>query len=198
MNTTLIIGGARSGKSALALRLAAASERPVLFVATMEAGDDELRDRVRAHRFERPAHWRTIEAPLRPVEAIVESAQPGEFVVLDCVTLWVSNVLVRELPEDAPADPARVRAITACLVAEVARLDEWASNFGGELAVVTNETGMGVVPAYPLGRAFRDALGAINAELARRLGRVLSVTAGLALDVKAAGARPIDDFGKAP
>jgi adenosylcobinamide kinase/adenosylcobinamide-phosphate guanylyltransferase len=197
MNTTLIIGGARSGKSALALRLAAASERPVLFVATMEAGDDELLDRIRAHRSERPAQWRTIEAPLRPLEAIIELAQSGDFVVLDCVTLWVSNVLVRELPEDG-ADPAKLREITACLVREVARLDEWARTFAVELAVVTNETGLGVVPAYPLGRAFRDALGAVNAQLARRFDRVLSVTAGLALDVKAAGARPIDDFGKAP
>jgi adenosylcobinamide kinase/adenosylcobinamide-phosphate guanylyltransferase len=198
MNTTLIIGGARSGKSALALRLAAASDRPVLFLATMEARDDELRHRVRAHQDERPARWRTIEAPLRPVEAIIGAAQSEDFVILDCVTLWVSNVLVRELPEDATAEPLRLRELASCLVGEVARLDEWAQTSGCELAVVTNETGMGVVPAYPLGRAFRDMLGAVNAELARRFSHVLSVTAGLAFDLKAAGARPIDDFGKAP
>ena len=91
---SLLIGGARAGKSALAERLAHASGRPVLFVATMEPGDDELRARITDHRASRPAGWRTVEAPLDVAGAIRARARPGDFVIVDCLTLWVSNMLL--------------------------------------------------------------------------------------------------------
>ena len=195
---TLILGGARSGKSDLALRMAAVSGRDVLFVATMQAGDDELRARIATHRSERPAHWRTIEEPLDVTDAVRSEARTGDFVVLDCVTLWVSNVLlthVRDVDEIAP-EPASVAARD--VGGRIDAFVEWACGFDGDVAVVSNEVGLGVVPAYPLGRLFRDALGAANAALARRADRVYQVNAGLVLDLKALGAQPLDAFGESP
>lgn len=189
---TLIIGGARSGKSELALRLAHASARDVLFVATMEPRDDELRARVARHRSERPAAWRTLEAPRDLVAMLEREARPGDFIVVDCITLWVSNMLTPALP-----DPDRIDAVAAARAVDDARaqadaLAAWCDGFAGDVAAVTNEVGAGVVPAYPLGRAFRDAMGAANAALAARAQRVFAMTAGLAVDLKAVGARPLD------
>ena len=100
---TLILGGARSGKSDFALKLASASRRDVLFVATMEPGDAEMRARIAAHREQRPANWRTIEEPRTVVEALRREALPGDFVLLDCMTLWVSNLLM-DMADQADVD----------------------------------------------------------------------------------------------
>ncbi len=193
---TLILGGARSGKSDLALRLAAASGRDVLFVVTMEPGDDELRLRVEQHRAERPAAWRTVEAPRDVASALATHARPGDFVVVDCMTLWVSNLLLDRLGDGAGASAES----TADAIGEAAALARdlagWSAAFDGDVAVVSNEVGMGVVPAYPLGRAFRDALGAANAAAAARADRVYLVAAGLALELKSLGAQPLDAFGE--
>jgi adenosylcobinamide kinase/adenosylcobinamide-phosphate guanylyltransferase len=195
---SLLIGGARAGKSALAERLARASGRPVVFVATMEPGDDEVRARIAAHRASRPAHWRTVEAPIEVMAAIREHARAGDFVVMDCVTLWVSNLLLRELSDGGEVDAARAAgAINVCIAAATDLLDELAG-FDGEAAIVTNEAGMGVVPAYVLGRVFRDALGRVNALIAARADRVYYLVAGLALELKSAGARPLDALGEGP
>jgi adenosylcobinamide kinase/adenosylcobinamide-phosphate guanylyltransferase len=192
MALTLIIGGARSGKSDLALRLAAAGGRDVLVLATMQPGDDELRARVEAHRASRPAAWHTVEEPLRVLDALRAHAPAGGFVLLDCVTLWVSNLLLAAspVPEDMPPDAA-ARAI-ADIDAQAAALAAWCAAYEGDVAAVTNEAGMGVVPAYPLGRYFRDALGAANRAFAARAGRVYLTVAGLALDLKSLGALPLD------
>jgi adenosylcobinamide kinase/adenosylcobinamide-phosphate guanylyltransferase len=192
---TFILGGARSGKSDLAARLAAASGRPVLFLATMEPGDEETRARIMRHRAERPPEWRTIEAPIALLDALAQ-ARNGEFVVIDCLTLWLSNLLVAALGEGArPADTDA--AVTASIMM-AERLARRCSAYEGDVAVVSNEVGAGVVPAYPLGRAFRDALGGANRALAASAGQVYWTVAGLALDVKRLGASPIDAFGDAP
>jgi adenosylcobinamide kinase/adenosylcobinamide-phosphate guanylyltransferase len=189
---TLILGGARSGKSALAERLAAASGRPVLFIATLEPGDDEMRARIAAHRRARPATWRTVEEPLVALDAATAHARAGDFVLLDCVTLWVSNlILSRTGNHGDDADDET----TAEAVASVRGFAEWASGFDGDVAAVSNEVGMGLVPPYPLGRAFRDALGAANREIAARADRVYYVVAGLALELRSLGAAPLDAFG---
>jgi adenosylcobinamide kinase/adenosylcobinamide-phosphate guanylyltransferase len=200
MTQTLIIGGARSGKSDLALQLAKASGRDVLFVATMEPRDDELRARVRAHRGARPDSWRTLEEPLAVVDALTREARTGEFVLLDCVTLWISNLLLdaageRDVDAMAAGDAAGIVAATG---AEAERLVRWLTSFAGHVAIVTNESGAGVVPAYRLGRMFRDALGAANRRLAASCDTVLYTVAGLALDLRALGARPIDDAAETP
>jgi len=195
---SLLIGGARSGKSALAERLAHASKRPVLFVATMEPGDDEVRTRITDHRASRPAQWRTIEAPLDVVAAIHASARPGDFVILDCLTLWVSNILLRPIADVENVTASEAAAAVQTCAAAVSDLLDYMSAFEGEFAIVTNEVGMGLVPPYPLGRVFRDALGHANALIAARADRVYYLVAGLALEFKSAGALPIDTFGEGP
>lgn len=194
----LLIGGARAGKSALAERLAVASRRPVVFVATMEPGDDEVRARIAAHRSSRPAAWRTVEAPLDVAPALREHARAGDFVILDCVTLWVSNMLLRSVTDidGITADEAEVAVAASVRAGQ--ELLEWLVTFDGEVALVTNEVGMGVVPPYPLGRVFRDALGRVNALIAARADRVYYLVAGLAMELKATGALPLDAFGEGP
>jgi adenosylcobinamide kinase/adenosylcobinamide-phosphate guanylyltransferase len=175
---TLILGGARSGKSAYAQRLAAGLGGPVLYVATAEAGDEEMRARILAHQAERPAGWRTCEAPRNTGAAIEAAAGDARVVIVDCLTLLANNVIV-PLPEDTAAAEAE-----AALNAEVAGL---LAAFGAGSAhwlVVSNEVGLGLVPEYPLGRVYRDALGRANQRLAEAADNVLFMVAGLPLVVR--------------
>jgi adenosylcobinamide kinase/adenosylcobinamide-phosphate guanylyltransferase len=189
---TLILGGARSGKSDFALQLARASGRPVMFVATMEAGDDELRARVARHRAERPAAWRTIEAPIALEEALSSQTDVASLVIIDCLTLWVSNLLMAALPDADSIAPDVVQAAIVDIVRRVEKLTAWCAAFDGDVVIVSNEVGSGVVPAYVLGRVFRDALGAANRDVAARADGVYHVVAGLAIDLKATGAIHVD------
>jgi len=157
---TFLLGGARSGKSALALRLAARHDE-VVFVATGEARDEEMRERIARHRAERPAHWRTVEEPLR-LRAAIESVPPGACLVVDCLSLWVANLL--EAGE--PADEEAARA---------------ARTRPGPTIAVSNEVGLGLVPTTPLGREYRDVLGRVNAAWAAAAERAFLVVAGRAL-----------------
>ena len=173
MTFTLVLGGARSGKSTFAERRAVESGRPVLYVATATAGDEEMAARIAAHRAARPSEWRTVEAPLDPAGAIGEHARPGDLVLLDCVTLWVST---RLLAEPVPSD--------AELVAAGEALADAAAVKGADLVAVSNEVGLGIVPAYPLGRRYRDALGRVNQVLAARAGEAVFLVAGLPMRLK--------------
>jgi adenosylcobinamide kinase / adenosylcobinamide-phosphate guanylyltransferase len=170
----LLLGGARSGKSALAVEIAGRWGGPVTFVATAEAGDEEMAARIARHRAERPAAWRTVEEPLRLLDAI-EEAPAGDLLVVDCLTLWVSNLL----PRDAGAPAAEVAAALAARP--------------GPAVVVSNEVGMGIVPDHPLGRAFRDALGAVNTTFAERAERAALLVAGRLLEL-APAARFLEDI----
>jgi len=201
MTTTFILGGVRSGKSELAVRLAAASAGPVVFVATMQrSGDAELEQRIARHRAARPAAWRTVEAPSRIADALIDARIGRATVVVDCLTLWASNLL---LARNAPAqtDDVAPEALMDCerqLNDEIAALFAWAEDHRATLIVVSNEVGAGVVPPYPLGRAFRDLLGSANATVAARADRVYYVVAGLVLDLRAAGAVPLQTFVPPP
>lgn len=175
---TLILGGARSGKSTLAEQLA--RERggdDVLFVATAQAFDDEMRERITAHRQNRPPAWRTLEEPLQLAMALCTAPLAGT-VVVDCITLLVSNILL-SLPEDATQTLVN-QAVTAEINAFVTVLKSSQSAW----IVVSNEVGMGIVPAYRLGRFYRDALGIANQRLARAADRVLLMVAGLPWELK--------------
>jgi adenosyl cobinamide kinase/adenosyl cobinamide phosphate guanylyltransferase len=167
MPFTLVLGGARSGKSALASHLAVESAAPVIFIATAEPRDDEMATRIRRHRADRPATWRTIEEPL-DLHAAVMTTSPGDFLVLDCLTLWVSNLL--EQGRDA-AD--------IVLAAEHVAL-EVAHRRG---AVVSNEVGLGIVPANELARVYRDVLGSVNVIFATFAERAVLMVAGRVLDL---------------
>lgn len=176
---TLILGGARSGKSAYAEQQAAAASGEVLYVATAEAWDDEMRQRIAAHRAQRPATWRTVEAPQQTGAAIRASLTPATACVLvDCITLLASNVLLTlpETSDEATATAALNAEIDLLLAAYAASAANW--------YVVSNEVGLGIVPAYPLGRLYRDALGRANQRLAVAADRVLFMVAGLPLTLK--------------
>lgn len=189
MNITLVTGGARSGKSRFAERLAEQSGLPVVYLATMEPRDDELRRRVAHHRGRRPATWETIEEPVEVVAAL-ERIDRAAFVLLDCVTLWITNLLGRTI-DDFDSAPAKLweRAIADC-VALAAELVGGQSRRTGPLVAVTNEVGLGVVPATRSGRYFRDAAGLVNQELARKAERVVLMVSGLPLELLAAPAEP--------
>jgi adenosylcobinamide kinase/adenosylcobinamide-phosphate guanylyltransferase len=180
----LLLGGARSGKSAYAENWARTHGRRVLYVATAEALDGEMRDRIAHHRASRPAAWRTLEAPRDVGRAIRERAAGESFdtLVLDCVTLLASNVLLA-LPEDA-----NQAAVDAALRAEIDDLLAAYSAGNATWLVVSNEVGLGVVPPSRLGRLYRDALGRANQRLAAAADRVLLLVAGLPWELKPPGA----------
>ena len=184
----LITGGARSGKSSFAERLARHGGR-VLFVATAEALDDDMRRRIAAHRGSRPPEWDTLEEPRNLSDAIRDKisgdAPEYDTIVVDCLTMWVSNLLLT-LEGDPDAEGEIVGAARELLEVYEAS--------GGTWIVVTNEVGLGVVPSSPLGRAYRDALGRVNSLVASRADKVYLMAAGLALDLKALGASHIDDL----
>lgn len=163
MGLTFVLGGARSGKTALALREAMA--RPAtrrIMIATAEALDAEMGERIARHRAERGADWITVEAPRRLADAVADLAQ-GDVAVIDCLTLWITNVLMDE------ADvAAAVAELTAALAASPA-----------ELVVISNEVGQGIVPDNALARRFRDEAGWAHQAVAAAADRVVFVTAGL-------------------
>jgi adenosyl cobinamide kinase/adenosyl cobinamide phosphate guanylyltransferase len=171
MGYLLLLGGARSGKSALAVEIARRWGGPVTLVATAEAGDEEMGARIARHREERPAGWRTVEEPLALLGA-VETAPPGDLVVVDCLTLWVSNLLLAGAGD----------ALAAAGEAAAALADR-----AGPAVVVSNEVGLGIVPRTQLARAFRDALGSVNAAFAERAERAALLVAGRVLDLAPAG-----------
>jgi adenosylcobinamide kinase / adenosylcobinamide-phosphate guanylyltransferase len=161
----LLLGGARSGKSDTAVRLAADAGAPVTFIATAEAGDAEMAERIERHRAQRPTAWTTVEAPL-DLHSAVGSAPPANYIVIDCLTLWVSNLLGHgRTGHDVLAEARRV----------VDLLRERPA------VVVSNEVGLGIVPANELARLFGDTLGSANAIFASAASRTLLMVAGRAL-----------------
>jgi adenosylcobinamide kinase/adenosylcobinamide-phosphate guanylyltransferase len=178
---TLVLGGARSGKSTYAEALAASLGRRVLYVATAEALDDEMLARVTSHQARRPAEWLTLEAPLNVGAALQAwpDAASADVILLDCLTLLVSNAILADETDapDADAAWAKVQAELDALLAAHRRL-------GAHLIVVSNEVGLGIVPPYPLGRVYRDCLGWANQALARVADRVIFMIAGLPVALK--------------
>lgn len=166
---TLILGGARSGKSRLALQRAEATGKPVSFIATAQAHDAEMADRIARHQAERPAHWATVEAPLDLAGAI--RTAPSGIVVVDCLTLWLTNWLCQPEPNDFSSARA---ALLAALQARHA----------DEIILVSNETGLGIIPLGALTRRFVDEAGWLNQDIARIADEVIFVAAGLPLTLK--------------
>lgn len=175
---TLVLGGARSGKSRFAESLATQPGRPVLYVATMVVSDEEMRARVEEHRRGRPTAWKTLEVARDVAEAVQAARADDEVVLVEDLALLTSNALL-DVGEDSPGEPA-LKTVEENLRREVDGL----CALSGPTIVVSNEVGMGVVPAYPLGRVFRDLLGLANQQLAARADRVYYMVAGIPVVVK--------------
>jgi adenosylcobinamide kinase/adenosylcobinamide-phosphate guanylyltransferase len=170
---SLVLGGARSGKSMHAEKLVSGTlfggtARPAVYVATAEAGDLEMATRIMAHRARRGGQWTTIEEPLRLGETLGRAAEYGQPVLVDCLTLWLSNLVHAGEDIDQASDDV------------IQTLDE----IKVPVVFVSNELGLGLVPETPLGRSFRDSMGRMNMRMAARADRVILMTAGLPLTLK--------------
>lgn len=176
MSVVFILGGARSGKSRHAKELAARLGSRVLYVATAEALDEEMSARIEAHRLSRPAGWRTLEARAGVAQAIAREKADAEVVVLDCLTLLVSNLVV--------GGEAGVEACEKTVVAEVDDLVALMKSSEPHFIVVSNEVGLGLVPPNPLGRLYRDLLGMANQMVARHADEVYLMVAGIPMPLK--------------
>lgn len=184
MNCTLIFGGARSGKSAFAENLALASGKEVVYVATSHAGDAEMAERIAHHRLRRPSAWSTVEEQLALACMLREHCAAHRLVLVDCLTLWLSNLMFsdgRTYPEVGAVElPARF------LRERDALLEVLDQGLPGQVVFVSNEVGMGIVPWGAISRAYVDEAGRLNQQIAARAERVVFVAAGLPLVLKGA------------
>lgn len=184
-----VTGAARSGKSHHAESLASslAGDAPVRYVATADAGDEEMRRRVEEHRRRRPQEWRTLEARRDVAESLRKSGMVG-VVLLDCLSLLVSNVLLDIVEEFGDGADAELKA-SESVQAEVEGLIHWHVESGGDLLVVSNEVGWGVVPPHRLGRIYRDLLGRANQQVAAASTDAFLMVAGISVTLKGSGLR---------
>ena len=171
---TLVLGGIRAGKSRYAQRLAERGKR-VLFVATAEAGDDEMKARICAHRESRPAGWATLEEPVDLAGALKPALDRYDTILLDCLTLWVSNLLLSG-PD--------IETTRNSILTETERLLDMYRGADASWIVVSNEVGLGVIPPTELGRAYADELGRVNQLVASEANEVYFMAAGLPLRLK--------------
>jgi adenosylcobinamide kinase/adenosylcobinamide-phosphate guanylyltransferase len=175
---TLLLGGARSGKSSYAQRLAEESGKTVTYLATAQALDDEMSSRIQKHQSERPAHWQTLEIPLDIASHVDEIK--SDLVILDCVTLLTTNLLMKfekdELLDEAPSTEAVYKEVADLLAAIRTGKPDW--------LIISNEIGLGLVPPYQMGRVYRDLLGWANQRLAREADKVIFLVAGIPMIIK--------------
>lgn len=180
----LITGGARSGKSRLAVDLAKQSGKAVLFVATATSGDEEMRRRIERHRRSRPAEWVTLEVPEKVGYALIQNASGFGFVIIDCITLLVNNIFSR-FPYEQEGG-INEKTLEQSVRVEIEELLGSMDKTKADFAVVTNEVGLGLVPPNIVGRLYRDVLGMANQMLARRADEVYLMVSGLPLKIKPA------------
>ena len=188
----LLLGGARSGKSSYAEKLAQELGERVLYVATAQAKDPEMETRIQIHQQSRPAAWRTLETPtgVGPAVSAALAEQPMDVILLDCLTLLVTNLILGNLgedPYDEALDHIDENAAQERVNHELEQLIAAADSSNIPWIIVSNELGLGLVPDYPLGRLYRDLLGWANQRLAAHAGRVFLMIAGLPIDLKALG-----------
>lgn len=163
-----VLGGARSGKSAYAEDLAESAGNTPIYIATAEIFDSEMESRVALHRERRGPHWQLVEAPVNLPQAIIASDNKDSVILIDCLSVWITNILVHEQDTDAATDDL-IRALSACHATVI---------------LVASETGLGIVPENKLSRRFRDANGRLNQAVAALADDVFFVTAGIALRIK--------------
>jgi adenosylcobinamide kinase / adenosylcobinamide-phosphate guanylyltransferase len=179
---TFIMGGARSGKSSYAERLAAASGGRVLYVATAQALDDEMLARIRAHRGKRPVGWQTRELSVEVGRQLLAGPLDADVVLVDCITLLVSNLVLKA---SSNVDEPDVSLATETVRSEVEELLRAIRSSAAHWLVVSNEVGQGLVPPYPVGRLYRDLLGWANQRLAEQADEVIWMVAGIPVPIGA-------------
>ena len=189
LSLIFILGGARSGKSDYALERAheLAGDQPVLFIATAQAGDGEMAERIARHRTERPDHWQTLEAPLHVGSALTNHLAQAEIqptaIVVDCLTLWVSNLLFASA--DVESEP--YLQLQARMDAEISAFLTAVKTTGCPVIVVSNEVGLGIVPLGRISRIYQDLIGRANRQVAAAADQAIFLLAGIPLDLKALG-----------
>lgn len=169
-STYLITGGARSGKSSYAEKIAIESKQDVTYIATAQVYDDEMKQRVKQHINDRPSHWKTIEEPIELSRVIEESDSINKVILVDCLTMWVNNLLMQE--DDA------------LLKSEIGTFLDVIQNVSGNIILVSNEVGMGIIPMGELTRKFVDESGRLHQRLGQTVDNVLLMVAGLGVEVK--------------
>lgn len=174
MSTLLILGGARSGKSSYAEKIARESGMAVTYIATAQVYDDEFRDRVAQHQSMRPSDWRTVEAPHELAKALAQEAAPERCVIVDCLTLWLAQCICPECAPPEGVDWQRQRDDFLAIL----------PNLPGNTVLVSNEVGMGIVPLGEINRQFQDEAGRLNQAVAAVCDEVLFIAAGLPLKLK--------------
>lgn len=180
----LILGGARSGKSRLAEQTAKDSNKKVVYIATATIYDQEMQQRVERHINDRPQHWLTVEEPLQLANAISQHAQPNTCVVVDCLTLWLTNILMNEMDESAAVSSSEASSPAMTLVDHKRLLLAELANAKGQVILVSNEVGQGIVPLGELSRRFVDEAGWLHQEIAQIAQQVTMVVAGLPMRLK--------------
>jgi adenosyl cobinamide kinase/adenosyl cobinamide phosphate guanylyltransferase len=176
---TLVLGGVRSGKSAFAEELARKMDCPTLYLATSQATDPEMAERIRRHRASRPSDWTTIEEPLEPAQAlqsVLLPSRPSQVVLLDSLDVWVSNLLLRH--EDMPA--TELESLALCQIDQLLQVCQQSPS---TFFLVSSEVGLSLVPPNPLGRRFQDLLGLVNQRVAAAAQEVYLVVAGIPLEI---------------
>lgn len=168
LSVTLVLGGARSGKSAYGERLVEGFGGPMTYLATAEAGDDEMTARIAEHRSRRGNSWTTVEEPHELADALVQADKPGGAILVDCLTLWLANLMAAQ--HDIPAESQRLARTLEAVE--------------GAVVLVANEVGLGIVPDNAQARAFRDHAGRLNQSIAQVAHNVVFVAAGLPMTLK--------------
>jgi len=175
----LVLGGSRSGKSEYAEEIAGRSGKRIIYIATAAVHDDEMAERVKIHQKRRPQNWVTVEEEKDVLDVLSQGGE-GDTFLLDCATLWLTNLLLEQQNSEmliAPSDKETQ------ILAQVARLSETVDN-GADLIVVSSEVGLGLIPEHPLGRVFRDLAGKANQLLASRADSVYLLVAGIPMEIK--------------
>lgn len=205
-NFVLITGGARSGKSSFAELLASHPGKPVIYLATAQVLDDEMALRVKKHRDQRPDNWQLIEEPLNIPAALQEVTDENAVILLDCVTIWLSNLLLESLSSPSSSDSSQEATAPLYLtpkaedtiLSQVQKVATLAREITPQVIMVTNEVGQGIVPDNPLARSYRDLAGRANQLLARHADKVYWVVAGYPIEVKQSGQELINSLSLIP
>ncbi len=179
---TLIVGGARSGKSDFAQELALKSAQPVLFIATAEAGDEEMKQRIEKHRKTRPATWRTLEVATNVGSQTLQKIGKAQTVIVDCITLLVNNIFSQYI--DPASESIDAALIEKAVMAESNNLVDCINKADASFIIVSNEVGLGLVPPNKMSRLYRDLLGKANQKLAQSVDEVYLMVAGIPVPIK--------------